>query len=94
MKRLASFGAPAQVVTISRGPSITQFGVEPLFLESRGGVRTKVRVSKIASLPMIWRSPWLLPASVFKRRAGVTAMWVLKCLTKKWRWWFARYFGK
>ena len=47
---LASFGAPAQVVAISRGPSITQFGVEPLFLESRGGVRTKVRVSKIASL--------------------------------------------
>ena len=47
---LASFGAPAQVVAISRGPSITQFGVEPLFLESRGGIRTKVRVSKIASL--------------------------------------------
>lgn len=47
---LASFGAPAQVVAISRGPTITQFGVEPLFLESRGGVRTKVRVSKIASL--------------------------------------------
>jgi S-DNA-T family DNA segregation ATPase FtsK/SpoIIIE len=47
---LASFGAPAQVVEISRGPTITQFGVEPLFLESRGGVRTKVRVSKIASL--------------------------------------------
>jgi S-DNA-T family DNA segregation ATPase FtsK/SpoIIIE len=47
---LASFGAPAQVVEISRGPSITQFGVEPLFLEGRGGVRTKVRVSKIASL--------------------------------------------
>ena len=47
---LASFGAPVQVVAISRGPSITQFGVEPLFLETRGGVRTKVRVSKIASL--------------------------------------------
>ncbi|MDO9302571.1 MAG: DNA translocase FtsK 4TM domain-containing protein, partial [Anaerolineales bacterium] len=47
---LASFGAPAHVVAISRGPSITQFGVEPLFLETRGGVRTKVRVSKIASL--------------------------------------------
>jgi DNA segregation ATPase FtsK/SpoIIIE, S-DNA-T family len=47
---LASFGAPAQVVAISRGPSITQFGVEPLFLETRGGIRTKVRVNKIASL--------------------------------------------
>ncbi|HEY5901094.1 MAG TPA: DNA translocase FtsK 4TM domain-containing protein, partial [Anaerolineales bacterium] len=46
---LASFGAPAQVVEISRGPTITQFGVEPLFVESRAG-RTRVRVSKIASL--------------------------------------------
>lgn len=46
---LASFGAPVQVVEINRGPSITQFGVEPLFVETRNG-RTKVRVSKIASL--------------------------------------------
>jgi S-DNA-T family DNA segregation ATPase FtsK/SpoIIIE len=46
---LASFGAPAQVVEISRGPTITQFGVEPLFFETRSG-RTRVRVSKIASL--------------------------------------------
>ncbi len=46
---LASLGAPVQVVEISRGPTITQFGVEPLFLETRGG-RTRVRVGKIASL--------------------------------------------
>ena len=46
---LASFGAPVQVVEINRGPTITQFGVEPLFVETRGG-RIKVRVSKIASL--------------------------------------------
>jgi S-DNA-T family DNA segregation ATPase FtsK/SpoIIIE len=46
---LASFGAPAQVVEISRGPSVTQFGVEPLFVETRSG-RTRVRVNKIASL--------------------------------------------
>jgi S-DNA-T family DNA segregation ATPase FtsK/SpoIIIE len=46
---LASFGAPAQVVQISRGPTITQFGVEPLFVQSRGG-QLRVRVSKIASL--------------------------------------------
>jgi S-DNA-T family DNA segregation ATPase FtsK/SpoIIIE len=46
---LASFGAPAQVVEINRGPTITQFGVEPLFIESRGG-RTRVRVSKIVAL--------------------------------------------
>jgi S-DNA-T family DNA segregation ATPase FtsK/SpoIIIE len=46
---LASFGAPAHVVEIHRGPTITQFGVEPDFVESRTG-RTRVRVSKIVSL--------------------------------------------
>ena len=46
---LSSFGAPARVVEINRGPTITQFGVEPDFVESRSG-RTRVRVSKISSL--------------------------------------------
>ena len=46
---LASFGAPAKVVEINRGPTITQFGVEPGFIESRSG-QTRVRVSKIAAL--------------------------------------------
>ncbi|HET6598090.1 MAG TPA: DNA translocase FtsK 4TM domain-containing protein [Anaerolineales bacterium] len=46
---LSSFGAPVQVVVTNRGPTITQFGVEPLFVETRSG-RTKVRVNKIASL--------------------------------------------
>ncbi len=46
---LASFGAPVRVVEINRGPTITQFGVEPLFIETRSG-RTRVRVSKIVSL--------------------------------------------
>jgi S-DNA-T family DNA segregation ATPase FtsK/SpoIIIE len=46
---LASFGAPSQVVEISRGPAVTMFGVEPLFVESRTG-QTRVRVAKIAAL--------------------------------------------
>jgi S-DNA-T family DNA segregation ATPase FtsK/SpoIIIE len=46
---LHSFGAPARVVEINRGPTITQFGVEPEFVETRGG-RTRVRVGKIAAL--------------------------------------------
>ena len=46
---LASFGAPSQVVEISRGPTVTMFGVEPLFVESRNG-QTRVRVAKIAAL--------------------------------------------
>ena len=46
---LASFGAPAKVVEINRGPTITQFGVEPGFTESRSGP-LRVRVGKIAAL--------------------------------------------
>ena len=46
---LASFGAPAKVVEINRGPTITQFGVEPGFIESRGG-QMRVRVNKISAL--------------------------------------------
>jgi S-DNA-T family DNA segregation ATPase FtsK/SpoIIIE len=46
---LASFGAPAKVVEINRGPTITQFGVEPGYIESRNG-QMRVRVSKIAAL--------------------------------------------
>jgi S-DNA-T family DNA segregation ATPase FtsK/SpoIIIE len=46
---LTSFGAPSQVIEISRGPTVTMFGVEPLFVESRSG-QTRVRVGKIASL--------------------------------------------
>ncbi len=48
-KTLASFGAPAHVVEINRGPTITQYGVEPDFVEGRSG-RIRVRVGKIASL--------------------------------------------
>ncbi len=47
---LRVFGAPARVVEINRGPVITQFGVEPDFIEGRGGRRTKVKVSKISAL--------------------------------------------
>ncbi len=46
---LASFGAPSKVAEINRGPTITQYGVEPDFVETRSG-RTRVRVGKIASL--------------------------------------------
>ena len=47
---LSAFGAPVKVVEVNRGPTITQFGVEPDFVEQRNGKRTKVKVGKIASL--------------------------------------------
>ncbi|MEP7356381.1 MAG: DNA translocase FtsK 4TM domain-containing protein [Anaerolineales bacterium] len=47
---LAAFGAPVKVVEVNRGPTITQFGVEPDFVEARNGKKTKVKVGKIASL--------------------------------------------
>lgn len=46
---LRVLGAPVRVVEINRGPTITQFGVEPDFIETRGS-KTRVRVAKIASL--------------------------------------------
>ncbi len=47
---LGSFGAPVRVVEVNRGPTITQFGVEPDFVEMRNGKKTKVKVGKIAAL--------------------------------------------
>lgn len=46
---LSSFDAPAHIVEINRGPTITQFGVEPDFVEGRNRKR-RVRVSKITRL--------------------------------------------
>lgn len=48
-KTLASFNAPAHVVEIHRGPTVTQFGVEPDYIETRNG-KMRVRVAKIVNL--------------------------------------------
>ncbi|MBC7256099.1 MAG: DNA translocase FtsK, partial [Chloroflexi bacterium] len=51
---LAAFGIPAEVVEWNRGPVVTQFGVEPGYIErpDRDGAprRQKVRVSQILAL--------------------------------------------
>ncbi|MGF1506311.1 MAG: DNA translocase FtsK [Anaerolineae bacterium] len=47
---LSSFGAPGRVVEVNRGPVITQFGVEPDYIDGRGGKRIKVKVGKISGL--------------------------------------------
>jgi len=51
---LASFGVPATVVEVNQGPAVTQFGLEPGFVEypsPDGQVRRrKVKVSKIMAL--------------------------------------------
>lgn len=46
---LDTFGAPSQVVDIQCGPTFSQFGVEPGFIE-RGGRKTRVRVKQIETL--------------------------------------------
>jgi len=46
---LAEFGVPARVVKINRGPTVTQFGLEPGYVE-RAGKRARVKVSRIVSL--------------------------------------------
>ncbi|MDY7040643.1 MAG: DNA translocase FtsK [Chloroflexota bacterium] len=51
---LTSFGVPARVVEVNQGPVVTQFGVEPGFVERSGANgevrRRKVRVNKISAL--------------------------------------------
>ena len=53
-KTLAEFGIPAKVVGYRVGPTITQYAVEPGFLEKNGAegeaARQKVRVAQIAAL--------------------------------------------
>jgi S-DNA-T family DNA segregation ATPase FtsK/SpoIIIE len=51
---LASFGVPAKVVEVNQGPTITQFGVEPGYIERQNSdgrvTRSKIKVSKISNL--------------------------------------------
>ncbi len=51
---LASFGVPARVVEVNQGPTVTQFGVEPGFVERRDADgkmrRFKIKVNKIQAL--------------------------------------------
>lgn len=51
---LESFGLPSKVVEVNQGPTVTQFGVEPGYVERKdasGRVkRVKVKVSKISAL--------------------------------------------
>lgn len=53
-RTLAAFGVPATVVEWNRGPSVTQFGVEPGYVERQDQAgntqRHKVRVNKILTL--------------------------------------------
>jgi S-DNA-T family DNA segregation ATPase FtsK/SpoIIIE len=46
---LEDFDVPVRVVHVESGPTVTQFGVEPLYTE-RAGQRRKVRVNRIVGL--------------------------------------------
>ncbi len=46
---LSDFEIPVEIVNIETGPTVTQFGVQPLYVE-RGGQKRKVRVSRIAAV--------------------------------------------
>lgn len=46
---LEDFDVPVRVVHVESGPTVTQFGVEPMYVE-KSGQRRKVRVNRIANL--------------------------------------------
>jgi S-DNA-T family DNA segregation ATPase FtsK/SpoIIIE len=47
---LAQFGVPGRVTEVRPGPTVTQFGVSPGYINRSGDSQRKVRVSQIASL--------------------------------------------
>ena len=47
---LAQFGLPVEVAEVRVGPTVTQFGVKPGFVERSGSGGRKVRVSQISTL--------------------------------------------
>ena len=47
---LAQFGLPVEVAEVRVGPTVTQFGVKPGFVERSGSAGRKVRVSQISTL--------------------------------------------
>jgi len=51
---LESFGVPAKVIEVNQGPTVTQFGLDPGYIERKGANgqvhRQRVRVAKISSL--------------------------------------------
>ena len=51
---LVNFGVPAKVVEVNQGPTVTQFGVEPGFVERKDALgktrKVKVKVNRISAL--------------------------------------------
>jgi S-DNA-T family DNA segregation ATPase FtsK/SpoIIIE len=46
---LADFNVPVEVISVESGPTVTQFGLQPQYIE-RAGKRRKVRVNRIVNL--------------------------------------------
>jgi len=81
-KTMAEFGVPAKVIGYRIGPTVTQFAVEPGFVEKPGpdgtNQRQKVRVAQIRRWRRTWHWRCLLNACGLRRRFRANRMLGLK----------------
>ena len=49
LSTLADFNVPARIIHVETGPTVTQFGIEPLYIE-RNGQKRKISVRRIVGL--------------------------------------------
>ena len=84
---LRDFGLPATVIQIRRGPAVTQFGVQPGYVEKPGPDGTikphKVRVGRSRRCSGTWRWRWPCSGCACRRPCPARGWWGSRCRMMK-----------